>query len=84
MLILARKPGDAIVIAGNIRVVVLESDKRGVRIGIEAPADVTILRGELATAVAAENESAAARPADSEWLQVVPRPASGTGPRKAE
>jgi carbon storage regulator len=44
MLILSRRPGDAILIDGGIRLVVIACDKRGVRLGIEAPTDVSIVR----------------------------------------
>ena len=54
MLILSRKAGDAIVIDGGIRIVVVQCDRGGVRIGIEAPADTTILRAELVDQVAAQ------------------------------
>jgi carbon storage regulator len=49
MLILGRRPGESILIAGNIRLVVISCDKRGVRLGIEAPPEVVIVRGELVT-----------------------------------
>jgi carbon storage regulator len=55
MLILSRKAGDAIVIDGGIRIVVVQCERGGVRIGIEAPSDVTILRAELVEQVAAQN-----------------------------
>lgn len=58
MLILSRKAGDAIVIDGGIRIVVVQCDRGTVRIGIEAPADVTILRAELIDQVAAQNRLA--------------------------
>ncbi|MGI8497852.1 MAG: carbon storage regulator [Gemmatimonadaceae bacterium] len=48
MLILTRRPGDSIVIDGGIRIIVLECSGRGVRIGIEAPQEVHIVRGEIA------------------------------------
>ena len=67
MLILARRPGESIVIDGGIRLVVLASDRGGVRLGIEAPAHVTILRGEIASAVADSNRSAAAAHA-GDWV----------------
>ena len=51
MLILSRRPGDAILIDGGIRIVVLASDQRTVRIGIEAPAKIGILREEIALPV---------------------------------
>ncbi len=58
MLILSRKAGDAIVIDGGIRIVVVQCDRGGVRIGIEAPAETTILRAELVDQVAAQNARA--------------------------
>lgn len=71
MLILSRKPGDAIVIGDGIRVVVLESDRRGVRLGIEAPADVSIFREEIVDAIATENRRANATPGSAEWLEIL-------------
>jgi carbon storage regulator len=75
VLILARRPGESIVLDGGIRIVVLSSDRGGVRLGIEAPSDVTILRGEIAASVADTNRDAAAGGA-VEWvarLKGVPR-----------
>ncbi|HEY4321506.1 MAG TPA: carbon storage regulator [Gemmatimonadales bacterium] len=67
---LNRRVGEAIVLDGDIRVVVVSVDKRGVRLGIEAPATTTILREELVKAVAAENQRARA---DDEALSAVSR-----------
>jgi carbon storage regulator len=50
MLVLTRRPGEAILLDGGIRLVVLSSDRRGVRLGIEAPAEVNIQREELVVA----------------------------------
>jgi carbon storage regulator len=47
MLILNRKIGERIIIAGSIVVSVLEINGRRVRLGIEAPLDVDIRREEL-------------------------------------
>ena len=71
MLILSRKPGDAIVIGDGIRVIVLESDRRGVRLGIEAPPDVSIFREEIVEAIATENRRANAPPQSQEWLEML-------------
>lgn len=60
MLILGRREGDSILIEGGIRIVVVSCDRGGVRIGIEAPADVKILRGEIAERIALENQRATA------------------------
>ena len=77
MLILGRKPGDSILIGDGIRIVVLACDRKGVRLGIEAPSDVTILRAEIVSDVTAENQRASAAGAvGKEWLRVIggPRP----------
>ncbi len=47
MLILRRKIGQAIVIAGDIRVTILKIQGGQIKIGIEAPTSIPILRGEL-------------------------------------
>lgn len=48
MLVLSRKSNQSIVIGANIKIQVLKISGNTVRIGIEAPNDVKILRGELA------------------------------------
>ncbi|HEX3866519.1 MAG TPA: carbon storage regulator CsrA [Gemmatimonadaceae bacterium] len=79
MLILGRKAGDSILIGDGIRVVVLACDRGGVRLGIEAPSDVTILRGEIVSDIAEENRRAGAAGAESQgWLKVI------GGPRRDE
>ncbi len=65
MLILGRRVGDSIVIDGGITVVVLACDKGGVRLGVQAPDHVTILRGEIVDQVTAENQRAAAPAGDA-------------------
>jgi carbon storage regulator len=47
MLVLTRKPGQEIVVGDNIRLTVLEIRGRQIRLGIAAPADVSIVRMEL-------------------------------------
>lgn len=49
MLVLSRKQLDTIVIDRRIRIRVLEIRGDRIRLGIEAPQDVPILRGELET-----------------------------------
>ncbi|MBY0230007.1 MAG: carbon storage regulator CsrA [Gemmataceae bacterium] len=50
MLVLTRKAGEKIIIADNVTVEVLEIQGNRVRIGIQAPQGVTILRQELLAA----------------------------------
>jgi carbon storage regulator len=47
MLILTRRAGEAILIDGGVRIVVLGTDGGGVRLGIEAPQSVGIVREEV-------------------------------------
>jgi len=48
MLVLTRKPGEKVVIDGNITVTVVKINGNQVRLAFDAPDDVRILRGELA------------------------------------
>ena len=64
MLILTRKIDESIVIDDDITVTVLEISGERVKIGIDAPRSVTILRHELQEQVRQENIEAAAAAAD--------------------
>lgn len=55
MLILTRKVGESIVIANDIIVKVIETGKNSVRIGIDAPREISILRQEVFDAIQKEN-----------------------------
>jgi carbon storage regulator len=59
MLVLSRRSGEALVIGDGIRVVILSVEGERVRVGIEAPREVPVLRAELAEAVSEENTRAA-------------------------
>jgi carbon storage regulator len=59
LLILTRKKGEGLLIGNNIRVVFLEIRGKQVRLGIEAPGDIAVLREELLEPVAEENRRAA-------------------------
>ena len=58
MLVLARKKGDEIVIGDDIVISVHEISADSVKLSIDAPKEVKVLRGELVKA-AMENRSAA-------------------------
>lgn len=49
MLVLSRRWNEEIVIAGNIRVKILEITGNRVRLGVEAPAQMSVLREEVQT-----------------------------------
>lgn len=54
MLVLSRKVGEKIVIGGNIELYVVDIRGDKVRLGIEAPRNVSIHREEIANAIAIE------------------------------
>jgi len=58
MLILSRKADESIVINENITLKVISIDKNVVKLGIDAPSDVSILRSELTEAVTQTNQKA--------------------------
>ena len=47
MLVLTRKPGEKILVGSNITITILEVNGPKMRIGIDAPDDIAILRAEL-------------------------------------
>ena len=47
MLVLSRKKQESIVIDGHTTITILDCGRGGIRIGITAPADVSIVRQEL-------------------------------------
>ena len=59
MLVLTRKPCESIVIGSEIRVTVLELQGRQIRLGIEAPSEISVHRGEVYERIREENERAA-------------------------
>ena len=62
MLVLNRRAGEAIVMDGGIRVVVLQCDRRSVRLGIQAPEQTGIFREELVVLQTSEDSADASRP----------------------
>ena len=59
MLVLTRKPGQKIIINDNIEVTILEVKGDSIRIGIEAPRDITIYRHEIYEEIKNENRRTA-------------------------
>ena len=49
MLVLSRKPRQALLMSNGVRVVVVRVSGDQVRIGVDAPPDVTVVREEIAT-----------------------------------
>lgn len=61
MLVLNRRLGQAIVMDGGIRIVVLQCEGRSVRLGIEAPGATNIFREELVIESSAPSPASSAR-----------------------
>jgi carbon storage regulator len=59
MLVVRRRAGEAIVLAGEIEIEVIEISRTRVKLGIRAPRTVTVLRRE-SIVLAQQNHSAAA------------------------
>jgi carbon storage regulator len=59
MLVLSRKPNESIIIDGNITVSVLRVDNDNVRIGVEAPLEIPVMRKEIYEEIKSNNEQAA-------------------------
>ena len=59
MLVLSRKTNESIVIDGNVTVSVLRVDHDNVRIGIDAPLSIPVLRKEIYEEIKTNNEMAA-------------------------
>jgi carbon storage regulator len=58
MLILQRRVGERIVLSGGIEITVTAVTKRGVRLAVNAPRGVTVVRGEVHDAIVAANANA--------------------------
>jgi carbon storage regulator len=65
MLVLTRKFGQQIMIGDDIVITVLEGRGDSIRIGVEAPGNISVKRAEVYEAVSAENLAAAETGADT-------------------
>jgi carbon storage regulator len=59
MLVLARRINDSIVIGDNVEIVVVEIKGDQVKLGVKAPKDVKVFRGEIYAEIQKENKAAA-------------------------
>jgi carbon storage regulator len=66
MLVLTRKLGETIVIDDNIIIKVVDIHGKQIRLGIEAPTEITIFRGEIHDRIQEENRKAASAQKDSD------------------
>ncbi len=81
MLILRRKPGEQLLIGDNIRITVMDVSEGGVRLAIDAPREITILRSELKKAVDANRDAANEQSEPQQLLNMLNRMREKTGER---
>jgi carbon storage regulator len=71
MLVLTRKIGESIRIADNITIKIVELDNRQVKLGIDAPRNISVNREEIYKRIQAENEAASAATVSDQSLQSI-------------
>lgn len=59
MLILSRKLNESVIVGNSIRITVVELSGGGVRLGFEAPSEISIYREEIHIEIARANRAAA-------------------------
>ncbi len=64
MLIITRKKGESLMIGDDIEITISKIEDGSVKIGIQAPKEVSILRKELLEEIKNENKSAASMDLD--------------------
>ena len=57
MLILTRRSGEAVIVGDNVRIAVLDIRGNQVRLGVEAPREVSVHREEVYRRIAEEQSS---------------------------
>ncbi len=65
MLILSRKKGQKLIINDNIEVIVIDSDNGVVKLGIDAPKDITVFREEVYIELKKANKDSTSAALDS-------------------
>lgn len=65
MLVLSRKVGESLILGNEIRIKVIEVRGGQVRLGVEAPPEISVVREELHRVVADANRQAAQRDPES-------------------
>ncbi|MEQ7050351.1 carbon storage regulator CsrA [Paenibacillus alvei] len=71
MLVLTRAKGQKIMIGQDIVLTVVEVNGDQVRLGIEAPSDVSVYREEIYQSIKEQNELAAMSDISKEHLQII-------------
>lgn len=71
MLILRRKAGETLLIGDEIKITVLDIYEGGVRLAIDAPKRIPVLRSELLQAADANRDAAAEESSPRELLEMI-------------
>ena len=71
MLVLSRKKGQSIMIGHDIEISIVDVQGEQIRLGINAPRDVTIHRKEVFEEIIQENKQAASTPIGPEVLRSI-------------
>jgi carbon storage regulator len=80
VLVLSRKVGERILIGDKITITVVKIGHGGVRVGVEAPPELAVVREELAQELErTERALASGQTEPVEWRKRVARPESSTG-----
>ncbi len=71
MLILRRKAGEALLIGEDVKITVLDVGEKGVRLAIDAPREIPILRQELLRAMDANRDAANEQASPEDLIKVL-------------
>lgn len=69
MLVLTRKKNESILIGDNIEIIISEIEEGKVKIGINAPKDIEIMRKEVVEEIEAANKAAVEQTVDKEAIK---------------
>ena len=84
MLILSRRVGESITIGKDIVIKVVEISGNQIRLGIDAPREVRVLREEIINAMKDENRAAAAACGNKRRFEDGLKQFPGDSPKKSE
>ena len=79
MLVLTRKQGEQIRIGEDVVITVVRTKGKAVRLGIQAPAHVPVLRGEIAAAISRDAQQSAESSEDEREDEPWPMSDGGRG-----
>lgn len=71
MLVLSRKKGQSIMIGHDIEISVIDVQGEQIRLGINAPRNVSIHRKEVFEEIISENRQAASNPPDPDAIRAI-------------